>query len=204
MKLYWCERTRAVRAVWMMEELGVPYERVRIDIRDEQSRAHPAFRAASPMGKVPALEDGAVRIWDSGAICAYLADQYPAAKLAPPIGSPDRGAYLMWLMYTNSVIEPAMGEKAGGLKPNSVTYGWGGWDQMLTVMRTDDSPARCHSPAAAHAVLSTQSPMGPISPVSSAMGMNRPGLTEPCTGCSHRSSASTPTIRPDDMSTCGW
>jgi glutathione S-transferase len=120
----------------MMEELGVPYERVRIDIRDEQSRANPAFRAASPMGKVPALEDGAVRIWDSGAICAYLADQYPAAKLAPPIGSPDRGAYLMWLMYTNSVIEPAMGEKAGGLKPNSVTYGWGGWEQMLTVMRT--------------------------------------------------------------------
>jgi glutathione S-transferase len=77
MKLYWCERTRAVRAVWMMEELGVPYERVRIDIRNEQSRADPAFRVASPMGKVPALEDGAVRIWDSGAICAYLADQYP-------------------------------------------------------------------------------------------------------------------------------
>ena len=131
MKLYWCERTRAVRAAWMLEELGVPYELVRIDIRDEQSRADPAFRAASPMGKVPALEDGAVRIWDSGAICAYLADQYPAAKLAPPIGSPDRGTYLMWLMYTNAVIEPAMGEKFGGLKSNPVSYGWGSWEQML-------------------------------------------------------------------------
>ena len=136
MKLYWCERTRAVRAVWMMEELGVPYERVRIDIRDEKSRANPAFRATSPMGKVPALEDGTVRIWDSGAICAYLADQYPAAKLAPAIGSPERGAYLMWLMYTNSVIEPAMGEKFGGLKPNTVSYGWGSWDQMLATLRT--------------------------------------------------------------------
>lgn len=136
MKLYWCERTRAVRAVWMLEELGVPYQRVRIDIRDEQSRAHPEFRLASPMGKVPALEDGAVRIWDSGAICAYLADQYPAAKLAPAIGSPERGAYLMWLMYTNSVIEPAMGEKFGGLKPNSVSYGWGSWQQMLETLRT--------------------------------------------------------------------
>jgi glutathione S-transferase len=61
MKLYWCERTRAVRAIWMMEELGVPYElvridirneQVRIDIRNEQARADPAFRAASPMGKV--------------------------------------------------------------------------------------------------------------------------------------------------------
>ncbi len=136
MKLYWCERTRAVRAAWMMEELGAPYELVRIDIRNEQSRADPAFRAASPMGKVPALEDGAVRIWDSGAICAYLADQYPAAKLAPPIGSPDRGPYLMWLMYTNSVIEPAMGEKAAGMPKNPVTYGWGGWNEMLSVLRS--------------------------------------------------------------------
>lgn len=135
MKLYWCERTRAVRAAWMLEELGVPYELVRIDIRNEQSRADAAFRAASPMGKVPALEDGAVRIWDSGAICAYLADQYPSAKLAPPIGSPDRGTYLMWLMYTNAVIEPAMGEKFGGLKPNPVSYGWGSWEQMLSTLR---------------------------------------------------------------------
>jgi glutathione S-transferase len=136
MKLYWCEQTRAVRVVWMMEELGVPYERVRIDIRNEQSRADPAFREASPMGKVPALEDGRVRIWDSGAICAYLADQYPDAKLAPPIGSPDRGAYFMWLMYTNSVIEPAMGEKAAGMPKNPVTYGWGSWEQMLSTLRT--------------------------------------------------------------------
>jgi glutathione S-transferase len=135
MKLYWCERTRAVRAAWMMEELGVPYELVRIDIRNEQSRANPEFRAASPMGKVPALEDGAVRIWDSGALCAYLADQYPAAKLAPPIGSPDRGAYLMWLMYTNSVIEPSMGEKSAGMPKNTVAYGWGSWDQMLETLR---------------------------------------------------------------------
>ena len=88
------------------------------------------------MGKVPALEDGAVRMWDSGAICTYLADQYPTAKLAPPIGSPDRGAYLMWIMYTNSVIEPAMGERMGGLKPNPVTYGWGSWEQMLETLRT--------------------------------------------------------------------
>jgi glutathione S-transferase len=136
MKLYWCQQTRALRAAWMLEELGVPYELVRIDIRDPQSRADPAFRAASSMGKVPALEDGAVRIWDSGAICAYLADQYPAARLAPPIGHPDRGAYLMWLMYTNAVVEPAIGEKVGGLQPNPSQYGWGSFDQMLQTLRT--------------------------------------------------------------------
>jgi glutathione S-transferase len=136
MKLYWCPQTRAMRAAWMMEELGVPYERVRIDIRNPQSREDPAFRAASPMGKVPALEDGSVRIWDSGAICAYLADQYPKAQLAPPIGHPDRGAYLMWLMYTNSVVEPAMGEKAAKLPPNTAQYGWGSFEQMLQTLRT--------------------------------------------------------------------
>jgi glutathione S-transferase len=135
MKLYWCPQTRAMRAAWMMEELGVPYERVRIDIRNPQSRADPAFRAASPMGKVPALEDGAVRIWDSGAICAYLADQYPQAQLAPPIGHPDRGAYLMWLMFTNSVVEPAMGEKVAALPPKPQQYGWGSFEQMLQTLR---------------------------------------------------------------------
>jgi len=135
MRLYWCANTRAVRAVWMLEEVGVPYERVTIEIRDPASKGNPAFRAVSPMGKVPALEDGPVRLWDSGAICGYIADQYPARGLAPPIGSPDRGAYLQWLMFTNAVIEPAMGEKVGGLPANPARNGWGSWDQMLTTFR---------------------------------------------------------------------
>ena len=135
MNLYWCPKTRAIRALWMLEELGVPYERVLIDIRDAKAKADPAFRAASPMGKVPALEDGATRIWDSGAICAYLADQYPRAGLAPPIGDPDRGRYLQWLMYTNSVIEPAMAEKFTNAQVSSAAHGWGSFDQMLGVLR---------------------------------------------------------------------
>lgn len=136
MKLFWAPNTRAFRAVWLLEEAGVPYERVKIDIRDEKSKANPALRAASPMGKVPALEDGPVRVWDSGAICAYIADQYPAKQLAPPIGDPHRGAYLMWLMFTNSVIEPAMAEKFAKLAANPVQYGWGSWDQMLSMLRS--------------------------------------------------------------------
>jgi glutathione S-transferase len=135
MKLYWCPKTRAVRAVWLLEELEVPYERVLINIRDEAAQNDAGFRAVSPMGKVPALEDGPTRLWDSGAMCAYLADRYPAAGLAPPIGHPDRGAYLQWLMFTNSVIEPAMGEKMGGAKPNPVAYGWGSFDKMLATLR---------------------------------------------------------------------
>jgi glutathione S-transferase len=110
MRLYWCPKTRALRALWMLEELGQPCERVLIDIRNPAARSDPALRAASPMGKVPALVDGATRLWDSGAICAYLRS-VPAAGLAPP-SAIDRGAWLQWLMYTNAVIEPAMAENS--------------------------------------------------------------------------------------------
>jgi glutathione S-transferase len=134
-KLYWAPKTRAIRALWMLEETGVPFERVRIDIRDQTSKSDAAFRAASPLGKVPALEDAAVRINDSGAICAYLADAYPQAGLAPPIGDPLRGAYLQWLMFTNSNIEPAMAERFSKLTPNRMSHGWGDYDSVMATLR---------------------------------------------------------------------
>ena len=135
MKLYWCPQTRAMRVVWLLEEAGVPYERVHIDIRDPQSRTNQDFRAASPMGKVPALEDGPTRLCDSGAICAYIADQYPQSGLAPPIGHPQRGMYLQWLMFTNAMLEPAMGEKVDGVAAKPSRNGWGSWDLMLGTLR---------------------------------------------------------------------
>lgn len=134
-KLFWCPKTRAMRALWLLEEAGVPFERVRIDIRDSQAKADPEFRAASPLGKVPALVDGAVKISDSGAICAYIADAYPQAGLAPPIGDPQRGLYLQWLMFTNSNIEPAMMEKFSGLAPNRTSHGWGDYASVLETLR---------------------------------------------------------------------
>jgi glutathione S-transferase len=135
MKLYWCPKTRALRALWMLEELGQPFERVLIDIRDAAAKADPAFRAASPMGKVPALEDGPARLWDSGAICLYLADRYPQAGLAPATADPARGLYLQWLLYTNSVIEPAMAEKFSASAVSAGAHGWGSFDLMLEVLR---------------------------------------------------------------------
>src|SRR5678816_836858 len=92
MKLYWSPKTRSVRILWMLEEAGVKYESVRVELGDAAARSGPQFRAISPMGKVPAFEDGPVRLWDSGAICAYVADRYPGEGLAPPIDHPDRGA----------------------------------------------------------------------------------------------------------------
>jgi glutathione S-transferase len=135
MKLYWCANTRAFRIAWLMEESGLSYERVTIDIRNADAKNDPAFRAVSPMGKVPALEDGPTRLNDSGAICLYIADQYPQARLGPPIGHPDRGAFLQWVLFTNSVVEPAMVEKFAKLEIPQAARGWGSFDLMLTTLR---------------------------------------------------------------------
>jgi len=137
MKFYWCANTRAFRIAWLLEEAGVRYERVVIDIHDAAAKSDPAFRAVSPMGKVPALEDGAARLSDSGAICIYVADQYTEARLAPPIGHPERARYLQWITFTNSVIEPAMAEKFAKLEPRRGSFGWGSFDLMLATLRSE-------------------------------------------------------------------
>jgi len=137
MKFYWCPNTRAFRIAWLLEEAGVPYERIVVDIRDATAKSEPAFRAASPMGKVPALEDGEARLSDSGAICIYVADQYPQTRLAPPPGHPERARYLQWVTFTNSVIEPAMAEKFAKLDPRPSSFGWGSFDLMLATLRSE-------------------------------------------------------------------
>ena len=134
MKLFWCSNTRASRALWLLEEAGVDYDRVLIDIRNPEAERDPEFALASPMGKVPALADGEVRMADSAAICLYVADRYPAKDLAPAVADPRRGAYLYWMIYTPGVIEPAMMEKISGLSPNRVSAGWGDYDTMLQTL----------------------------------------------------------------------
>jgi glutathione S-transferase len=131
MKLFWCPKTRAQRAVWMLEEAGVKYERVLADIREPSKTGDPDFVLASPMGKVPALADGEARLADSAAICMYVADKYPKAGLAPAIDDPKRGKYLWWMVYTPGVIEPAMSEKFARSTPNRARSGWGDFDLMI-------------------------------------------------------------------------
>ena len=134
MKFYWRKNTRAFRIAWLLEEAGLTYQRVVID---ENSRSDPAFRAVSPMGKVPALEDGPARLSDSGAICIYIADQYPQSHLAPPVGHADRARFLQWVTYTNAVIEPAMLEKLAKLESKPAAYGWGSFELMLNTLRSE-------------------------------------------------------------------
>jgi glutathione S-transferase len=96
MQLYWWPKTRSLRALWMLEEVGCPYERVPVNIT-QGGQKDPAFLAVNPMGKLPALADGEAKLAESAAICAYLADKFPEAGLAPPVGDARRGRYLHWL-----------------------------------------------------------------------------------------------------------
>src|SRR5262245_57548748 len=114
MKLYYCPQTRAFTSLWMLEEVGHPYERVRVDIR---APGHPsdAYRKINPMGKVAAFEDdGGVGFGETAAILLYLADKYPQKNLAFAPTDPRRGRFLQWLMFGPTTLEPAMVEKRAG------------------------------------------------------------------------------------------
>lgn len=132
--LYWCPNTRASRIMWLMEESGLDYETKHIDIRDAEARKDPGFLAASPMGKVPAIADGAVTVADSAAIGLYIADRYPETGLAPAADDPARGRYLFWMTYTPGSIEPAMAEKFNGTEPNRASSGWGDFGLMIETL----------------------------------------------------------------------
>ena len=132
--LFWSPRTRASRAVWLLEEVGVPYERVTIDLGDPDSRKNPDFCRASPMNKVPAMIDGPVAMADSAAMALYLADRYANGRLAPAIDAPDRGRFLFWMFFTPGAIEPAMAEKAGGYTPHRTRNGWGDYETMVATL----------------------------------------------------------------------
>src|ERR1700753_98963 len=124
MKLYWAPRSRSFSALWLMEETGQPYERVLTDI-SKGAQKTPEYLAINPMGKVPALKDGEATLAEAAAICAYVAERHPEAKLAPPLGDPLRAKYLYWLFFAPGCIEPAMVQIATKIEMNSMSAGWG-------------------------------------------------------------------------------
>ena len=104
--LYYVPRTRAGRARWMLEELGVPYQLHRVDLAGGENRAPEYLASRQPLGRVPVLVDGETSIFESAAIVAYLADRFPEKGLAPPVGSVERGPYFQWMFYAMAEIEP--------------------------------------------------------------------------------------------------
>jgi glutathione S-transferase len=134
MKLYWSPNTRSTRALWMLEEAGLPYERVKLDMAAGEHK-RPEFLAVNPMGKVPALTNGEAKVAESAALCAYVADLAPGTGLAPPIGDPDRGRWLHWLFFSAACIEPAYMQKAMGWTIDRPSMaGWGNYETVMDVL----------------------------------------------------------------------
>lgn len=105
MKLYFAPRTRSVRPRWLLEELGVPYDLVRIDLAREENRT-PEFLQLNPLAEVPVLVDGEVILNQAASMLLYLADRYPEQRFAPALSSPARAEYLHWLLFAEFTLEP--------------------------------------------------------------------------------------------------
>ncbi|MFL9839434.1 glutathione S-transferase family protein [Sphingomonas sp. ST-64] len=111
--LYTNPMSRGRIARWMLEETGADYETVVVDWANKA----PEFLAVNPMGKVPTIVHDGVVVTECAAICAYLADAFPAAKLTPPVDA--RGAYYRWLFFAAGPLEQAVTSKAMGWDANA-------------------------------------------------------------------------------------
>ncbi|WP_395647602.1 glutathione S-transferase family protein [Terricaulis sp.] len=117
-------RGRIIR--WMLEEVGQPYNTEILGYGTSMKSAQ--YLAINPMGKVPAIKHGDTVVTESAAICAYLADAFPQAKLAPASGSKERGPYYRWLFYGAGPVEAMASNHALGVvipddKRGMVGYG---------------------------------------------------------------------------------
>ena len=102
-RLYWAPGTAAMAPQAVLEEIGVAYEAVRIDIAAKQHE-QAEYRRLNPNGRIPTLVDGDFIIFETAAICLYLADRHPEAGLVPPAG-PERGRYYQWLTYMTNTVQ---------------------------------------------------------------------------------------------------
>jgi len=111
---------------WMLEEVAAPYrfEVVNLESSDQKK---PHYLAVNPMGKVPAIVHRGIVVTECGAIITYLADAFPAARLAPPLDSPARGTYYRWMFFGGCCVEPAvidrMLSRPAATRPGALGYG---------------------------------------------------------------------------------
>jgi glutathione S-transferase len=112
--LYTNPMSRGRIARWMLEEVGQPYKTEVLNYASTMKA--PAYLAINPMGKVPALRHGDAVVTETAAICAYLADAFPQAGLAPPSRSKLRAPYYRWLFFTAGPVEAALTNKALGFE----------------------------------------------------------------------------------------
>jgi len=133
--LYHASPSRSSIARWMLEETGEPYD-IHLLRLTEGDQFKPDYLAINPMGKVPALRHGDTVIAEAAAICTYLADAFPQARLNVPIDDPRRGLYLKWLFFGPSCVEPAITDRAFPRveAPRRAMLGSGDFDTVMTAL----------------------------------------------------------------------
>jgi glutathione S-transferase len=100
-KLYHLPKTRSVRIIWLLEELGLDYE---VEVLTADTKSAPAFLQISPLSKVPAIEDGDLVLTESVAIVQYVLSEYGQGRLHPPADSKEYAQFLQWLNFGEATL----------------------------------------------------------------------------------------------------
>jgi glutathione S-transferase len=126
---------------WMLEEAGAPYE---IKVVDFEKKEHKSaeYLAINPMGKIPAIVHRGMVVTECAAICAYLADAFPSAGLAPKLDDPTRGTYLRWLFFGAGCLEPAIIDHMFSRPPPSrpTAMGYGNYADTINTLEAALTP----------------------------------------------------------------
>jgi len=127
-------QSRSSSIIWLLEEIGAPYEKRMVNIRRGDGSGAVDANNPHPHQKVPALLDNGELIFETGAIALYLTDLHPEAKLGPKVGEKGRGQYLSWLAYRTGVVEPAMMERRLGQQHIYGAMGWAAPDEVEALL----------------------------------------------------------------------
>ena len=128
---YHAPRSRSFRTLWLLEEIGEPYDLKPVSIRRGDGSGARDPDNPHPHGKVPAIVHDGSTIFESTAIALYLTDLFPKAGLGPQMGAAGRGEYVTWLAYYSGVFEPSLTAKFLRVQHIYGTFGWAPFDEVL-------------------------------------------------------------------------
>ena len=133
--------SRARMVHWMLEEVGAPYRMEHVDLQKGEQK-QPAFLAINPMGKLPAIVHQGTVVTETGAICTYLADAFPAAELAPRWDEPIRGSYLRWMFFGAACVDGALIDRmlARPVPATTSALGYGRYEDLIDTLEKAITP----------------------------------------------------------------
>ncbi|HEY1630147.1 MAG TPA: glutathione S-transferase [Rhizomicrobium sp.] len=132
--LYHSPQTRSGSILWLLEELGVPYETRQVSFRRVDGTGEKDPANPHPHGKVPALTDDGDMLFESSAIALYLTDKYRKTPMGPAAGEKGRDEYLSWLAYRPGVMEPALLCRRFGIAHVYGAMGWAPAEEVEAVL----------------------------------------------------------------------